>query len=163
LQLSETYGNVFTFHMGPKKYVVLTGYEAVKEALVTQADDFSGRGQMHTTDHFSKGGNGIIFGKGESWRVMRRFTLSILRDFGMGKKTIEDRIIEESQKLVEVFQSHKGNDQTNSRDNKGLTLNGHRTQTSLKFCSCVFPPKLVKDLTNLFLVCATDSALLFLL
>ncbi|XP_041090073.1 cytochrome P450 2K3-like isoform X2 [Polyodon spathula] len=107
-KLSETYGNVFTFHMGPKKYVVLTGYEAVKEALVTQADDFSGRGQMHTTDHFSKGGNGIIFGKGESWRVMRRFTLSILRDFGMGKKTIEDRIIEESQKLVEVFQSHKG-------------------------------------------------------
>ncbi|MBN3287792.1 CP2K1 protein, partial [Polyodon spathula] len=56
-KLSETYGNAFTFHMGPKKYVVLTGYEAVKEALVTQADDFSERGQTHTTDHFSKGGN----------------------------------------------------------------------------------------------------------
>ncbi|MGH0174066.1 UNVERIFIED_CONTAM: hypothetical protein FKN15_066969 [Acipenser sinensis] len=51
---------------------------------------------------------GIVFGKGESWKVMRRFTLSTLRDFGMGKKTIEDRIIEESQRLVEVFQSHKG-------------------------------------------------------
>ncbi|MGH0133966.1 UNVERIFIED_CONTAM: hypothetical protein FKN15_062716 [Acipenser sinensis] len=125
--LSETYGNVFTFHMGPKKYVVLTGYEAVKEALVTQADDFSERGQMHATDHFSRGGNGkrlqspfiqncsrngwftgVIFGKGESWKVMRRFTLSTLRDFGMGRKTIEDRIIEESQRLVEVFWSHKG-------------------------------------------------------
>ncbi|MGH0133968.1 UNVERIFIED_CONTAM: hypothetical protein FKN15_062718 [Acipenser sinensis] len=108
LSLSETYGNVFTFHMGPKKYVVLTGYEAVKEALVTQADDFSERGQTHTTDIISKNGNGIVFGKGESWKVMRRFTLSTLRDFGMGKKTIEDQIIEESQKLVEVFQSHKG-------------------------------------------------------
>ncbi|KAK6474146.1 cytochrome P450 2K1-like [Huso huso] len=107
-KLSETYGNVFTFHMGPKKYLVLTGYEAVKEALVTQADDFSERGQTHTTAHFSKGGNGISFGKGESWKVMRRFTLSTLRDFGMGKRTIEDRIIEESQRLVEVFQSHKG-------------------------------------------------------
>ncbi|MGH0130115.1 UNVERIFIED_CONTAM: hypothetical protein FKN15_006176 [Acipenser sinensis] len=50
----------------------------------------------------------IVFGKGESWKVMRRFTLSTLRDFGMGKRTIEDRIIEESQRLVEVFQSHKG-------------------------------------------------------
>ncbi|MGH0130103.1 UNVERIFIED_CONTAM: hypothetical protein FKN15_006164 [Acipenser sinensis] len=107
-RLSETYGNVFTFHMGPKKYVVLTGYEAVKEALVTQADNFSERCQTHTTEGFSKGGNGVIFGKGESWKVMRRFTLSTLRDFGMGKKTIEDRIIEESQRLVEVFQSHKG-------------------------------------------------------
>ncbi|MGH0130105.1 UNVERIFIED_CONTAM: hypothetical protein FKN15_006166, partial [Acipenser sinensis] len=107
-QLSETYGKVFTFHMGPKKYVVLTGYEAVKEALVTQADDFSERCQTHTTEDLSKGGNGVIFGKGESWKVMRRFTLSTLRDFGMGKKTIEDRIIEESQRLMEVFQSHKG-------------------------------------------------------
>ncbi|XP_041096328.1 cytochrome P450 2K1-like isoform X2 [Polyodon spathula] len=94
--------------MGPKKYVVLTGYEAVKEALVTQADDFSERGQTQVSENFSKGGNGIIFGKGESWKVMRRFTLSTLRDFGMGKKTIEDQIIEESQRLVEVFQSHKG-------------------------------------------------------
>ncbi|XP_041096323.1 cytochrome P450 2K4-like, partial [Polyodon spathula] len=50
----------------------------------------------------------ILFGKGESWKVMRRFTLSTLRDFGMGKKTIEDQIIEESQRMVEVFQSHKG-------------------------------------------------------
>ncbi|MGH0130109.1 UNVERIFIED_CONTAM: hypothetical protein FKN15_006170 [Acipenser sinensis] len=59
--LSETYGNVFTFHMGPKKYVVLTGYEAVKEALVTQADDFSERGQTHTTNTSSRGGNGKPF------------------------------------------------------------------------------------------------------
>ncbi|MGH0141161.1 UNVERIFIED_CONTAM: hypothetical protein FKN15_027446 [Acipenser sinensis] len=107
-KLSETYGNVFTFHMGPKKYLVLTGYEAVNEALVTQADDFSERGQTHTTEIFSKGGNGVAFGKGESWKVMRRFTLSTLRALGMGKTTTEDRIIEESQRLVEVFQSHKG-------------------------------------------------------
>ncbi|KAK1156730.1 cytochrome P450 2K1-like [Acipenser oxyrinchus oxyrinchus] len=107
-KLSEMYGNVFTFHMGPKKYLVLTGYEAVKEALVTQADDFLERGQTHTTNTSSRGGNGVLFGKGESWKVMRRFTLYTLRDFGMGKKTIEDRIIEESQRLVEVFQSRKG-------------------------------------------------------
>ncbi|XP_058856193.1 cytochrome P450 2K1-like [Acipenser ruthenus] len=94
--------------MGPKKYVVLTGYEAVKEALVTQADDFSERGQTHITDNLSRGGKGVGFGKGESWKVMCRFTLSTLRALGMGKKTIEDRIIEESQRLVEVFQSHKG-------------------------------------------------------
>uniref|UniRef100_W5MBT6 Cytochrome P450 2K1-like n=1 Tax=Lepisosteus oculatus TaxID=7918 RepID=W5MBT6_LEPOC len=106
-KLSEQYGNVFTFHMGRRKFVVLTGYQTVKEALVDQADDFGGRGQTHTSQLFSKG-KGVIFGKGESWKTMRRFTLSTLRDFGMGKRTIEDRIVEESKMLIEVFESYKG-------------------------------------------------------
>ncbi|KFZ46347.1 Cytochrome P450 2H2, partial [Antrostomus carolinensis] len=42
-ELSKKYGPVFTIHLGPKKVVVLYGYDAVKEALIDQADDFSGR------------------------------------------------------------------------------------------------------------------------
>ncbi|MBN3321388.1 CP2K1 protein, partial [Atractosteus spatula] len=106
-KLSEQYGNVFTFHMGTRKFVVLTGYQTVKEALVDQADDFGERGLTNISKLFSKG-KGIIFGKGESWKTMRRFTLSTLRDFGMGKRTIEDRIVEESKMLIEVFESYKG-------------------------------------------------------
>uniref|UniRef100_A0A8C5M5U8 Cytochrome P450 n=1 Tax=Leptobrachium leishanense TaxID=445787 RepID=A0A8C5M5U8_9ANUR len=51
---------------------------------------------------------GIIFASGENWKVMRRFSLSTLRDFGMGKKVIESAINEECDSLVEVFQSYKG-------------------------------------------------------
>ncbi|NWH22968.1 CP2H2 protein, partial [Grus americana] len=46
LQLSEKYGPVFTIHLGPQKIVVLYGYDVVKEALIDQADDFSGRGNL---------------------------------------------------------------------------------------------------------------------
>ncbi|KAG2460795.1 CP2K1 protein, partial [Polypterus senegalus] len=106
-KLSEKYGNVYTFHMGPIKHLVLTGYEAVKEALVNQADVFGERGETVWHNKTSSG-DGIIFGRGESWKTMRRFTLSTLRDFGMGKRSVESRITEECQKLIEVFKSHKG-------------------------------------------------------
>ena len=41
-QWSKQYGPVMTVHLGPKRFVVLSGYQAVKEALVDQADDFTG-------------------------------------------------------------------------------------------------------------------------
>lgn len=45
-QLSKKYGSVFMVHLGPQKVVVLYGYDVVKEALVDQGDDFSGRGTL---------------------------------------------------------------------------------------------------------------------
>ena len=33
-------------YLGPQRVVVLVGYKAVKEALVDQADDFTGRGPI---------------------------------------------------------------------------------------------------------------------
>lgn len=35
-----------TVYLGPQRTVVLVGYDAVKEALVDQADDFTGRGPL---------------------------------------------------------------------------------------------------------------------
>lgn len=39
---------------------------------------------------------------------MRRFTISTLRDFGMGKTSLEDKIHEECDALVDTFKSFKG-------------------------------------------------------
>lgn len=41
---------MFTVYFGPRPVVILCGHEAMKEALVDQADDFSGRGEMPTID-----------------------------------------------------------------------------------------------------------------
>ncbi|XP_063298151.1 cytochrome P450 2K4-like [Pelobates fuscus] len=106
-ELAEEYGPVYSMQMGPEKIVVLCGYEAVKDALVNYAEEFSERPVIPMMEKVTKG-HGLIFSHGENWKVMRRFALSTLRDFGMGKKSIENKINEESNSLVEVFESYKG-------------------------------------------------------
>ena len=51
---------------------------------------------------------GILFSNGDNWKEMRRLALSNLRDYGMGKKIAEEKILEECQYLIEVFEKHKG-------------------------------------------------------
>ncbi|KAJ3601236.1 hypothetical protein NHX12_032209 [Muraenolepis orangiensis] len=105
-ELSKKFGHVFTVYLGPKKVVVLAGYKTVKQALVNNAEEFGERELIQITK--SSGGHGILFANGESWKEMRRFALTTLRDFGMGKKISEEKIIEECQNLMEVFQQYKG-------------------------------------------------------
>ncbi|KAM5152289.1 cytochrome P450 2K1-like [Mantella aurantiaca] len=107
MELSEKYGEIFTIHFGPKKMVVISGHSALKEALINQADDFGERADMPLYKLLNKE-KGILFSNGESWKAIRRFALSTLRDFGMGKKTIETRIQDELIPLIEHFKSHNG-------------------------------------------------------
>ncbi|CAI9551805.1 unnamed protein product [Staurois parvus] len=93
--------------MGTRKIVVLAGYEAVKDALVNYAEEFGGRGKTRIFQNMDKD-FGLIHSRGENWKVMRRFTLTTLRDFGMGKSSIEEKIIEECSYLIKRFESLKG-------------------------------------------------------
>ncbi|XP_048848272.1 cytochrome P450 2K1-like, partial [Brienomyrus brachyistius] len=106
LQLSLKYGPVSTIHFGPKKTVVLAGYKAVKEALINFAEEFGDRDMAPIFKDITKG-HGIVFANGDSWKEMRRFALSTLRDFGMGKRGIEEKIIEEIHYMTEVFANVK--------------------------------------------------------
>ena len=44
---------------------------------------------------------GIVFNVGESHKDIRRVTLLALKDFGVGKQSIEDKIGEEAEQIVE--------------------------------------------------------------
>ncbi|XP_008065956.1 cytochrome P450 2C3-like isoform X2 [Carlito syrichta] len=105
--LAKDYGSVFTVYFGMQPTVVLHGYEAIKEALIDRGEEFSGRGSLPVFDNFAQG-LGIVFSNGETWKQTRRFSLLILRQMGMGKKTIEDQIQEESSCLVEAFKKTNG-------------------------------------------------------
>ncbi|XP_043090076.1 cytochrome P450 2K1 isoform X2 [Puntigrus tetrazona] len=108
LELSKKYGSVFRVHFGPKKVVVLAGYKTVKQALVNQAEEFGERDITPVFQDFNQG-LGIVFSNGDNWKAMRRFTLSTLRDFGMGRKLSEQKIMDETRYLREVFEKFQGN------------------------------------------------------
>ncbi|NXM72318.1 CP2C8 protein, partial [Serilophus lunatus] len=106
-KLSKEYGSVFTVHLGSDPVVVLHGHDVVKEALVDRADEFASRGHMPIGDR-ANNGLGIVFSNNEPWLQVRRFALTTLRNFGMGKRSIEERIHEESDYLLEEFNKTKG-------------------------------------------------------
>ncbi|XP_069799555.1 cytochrome P450 2G1-like isoform X2 [Dendropsophus ebraccatus] len=106
MEFKEKYGSVYTLYFGHHPVVVLCGYDAVKEALIDQAEEFSGRGRLPTVDQYVKG-YGVIFSSGPRWRDLRRFSLTVLRNFGMGKKTIEERIQEEAHFVIAEIKSQK--------------------------------------------------------
>ncbi|XP_059102821.1 cytochrome P450 2C26-like isoform X4 [Peromyscus eremicus] len=104
---SKVYGPMFTLYLGRKPAVVLHGYEVVKEALIDHGEEFAGRGTFPVFDKIAKG-HGIVFSNGRIWKEMRRFSLMTLRNFGMGKRSIEDRVQEEARCLVEELRKTNG-------------------------------------------------------
>ncbi|XP_024147433.1 cytochrome P450 2K4 isoform X1 [Oryzias melastigma] len=107
-EFSRTYGPVFTVFLGGQKVVVLAGYKTVKNALINRDEEFGERSIPHIFHELSKG-HGVLWTNGDTWREMRRFALTNMRDFGMGKKACEDKITEECQYLLEVLKKFKGN------------------------------------------------------
>ncbi|MEQ2206816.1 hypothetical protein XENOCAPTIV_003229 [Xenoophorus captivus] len=108
-KLADIYGNVFSFRLGKESMVIVSGHKMVKEAIVTQAENFVDRPPNAVTDRFyTEPSGGLFVSNGEIWKKQRRFALSTLRTFGLGKNMLELSICEEIGHLQEEIESERG-------------------------------------------------------
>ncbi|XP_078141646.1 cytochrome P450 2J4-like isoform X2 [Centroberyx gerrardi] len=112
-KLADVYGNVFSVRLGRDKMVFLSGYKMVKEAIVTQAENFVDRPYSSIADRVCLESTGmptagLFASNGETWKRQRRFALSTLRSFGLGKSLMEQCICKESRYLQEEMEKEKG-------------------------------------------------------
>ncbi|XP_063793788.1 cytochrome P450 2F2-like [Pseudophryne corroboree] len=107
MELHKTYGDIFTVYEGNRPCVVLCGYNTIKEALIDNAEEFSGRAYYASFSDFTKGDD-LAFSNGERWKELRSFSMLTLSNFGMGKRSIEERIKENCEYLIDMLRKANG-------------------------------------------------------
>ncbi|XP_074488113.1 cytochrome P450 2B4-like [Sebastes fasciatus] len=107
-RLRKSYGNVYSLYLGSKPTVVINGMKAMKEVLVTKGIDFAGRPQdLFVNDTVQRKGV-ILADYGTSWKAHRRFALMTLRNFGLGKNSMEERIHGELKYTIDTLEKSIG-------------------------------------------------------
>lgn len=105
-KLRSRYGDVFSLQIAWKPVVVINGLKAVRELLVTYGEDTADRPLLPIYNHLGCGhkSKGVVFAPyGPEWKEQRRFSVSTLRDFGVGKKSLEQWVTEEAGHLCDTF------------------------------------------------------------
>ncbi|XP_014718456.3 cytochrome P450 2D14-like isoform X1 [Equus asinus] len=109
--LRRRFGDVFSLQLAWTPVVVLNGLAAIREALVHLGEDTSDRPHFPVMQHLGFGphAEGVIFARyGHTWREQRRFSVSTLRNFGLGKKSLEQWVTQEASCLCAAFASQAG-------------------------------------------------------
>jgi cytochrome P450 len=100
--IKEKYGDIHTFWLGGQPVVSINDVPTILETFVKDGETFAGRPKNLTVVHMVRHGqHGVIFTDGPLWREHRRFALHILKDFGMGKNLMQERILDEVSILVD--------------------------------------------------------------
>uniref|UniRef100_A0A8B9JVX0 Cytochrome P450, family 2, subfamily P, polypeptide 6 n=1 Tax=Astyanax mexicanus TaxID=7994 RepID=A0A8B9JVX0_ASTMX len=112
IEFAEKYGNLFSIQIFGPRAVVVNGYKLVKELYVNQGDHFADRPVFPLFHDIFKD-KGLVASSGYAWKQQRRFALTTLRNFGLGKKSLEPSILLECRYLIEAMSNEQGRNRFN--------------------------------------------------
>ena len=102
-KLQKRYGDIFGLWLGSQRTVVVSDFDTLQGLL--NKPQTANRITVQVADLLRRGTSygstpGVLFSSGVTWVEMRRTSLHILRDFGMGKGALEDMIEDEVENLL---------------------------------------------------------------
>lgn len=90
----KKYGPVFTIWLGPLPSVRIGDYKISHEAMVRYGAIYQDRWSPAPMLE-GRGDRGLIVSNGNLWQEQRRFSLHVLRNLGVSRNLMEERIMEE--------------------------------------------------------------------
>ncbi|GMT36806.1 hypothetical protein PFISCL1PPCAC_28103 [Pristionchus fissidentatus] len=102
----EKFGSIYTMWMGTVPIVTVNDFDTLHEIFVQDGESYADRASLNNTfnEIFRGGQLGVIETSGQIWREQRRFTLHTLRDFGLGKDAMQERILNEAVCLLDLLE-----------------------------------------------------------
>jgi hypothetical protein len=95
---------IYSYWFGFNSIITINDYKTAYELFVKDGDTYADRAATEALDYATRGGlNGIIESSGGLWKDQRRFALRVLRDFGLGKNVMEQRV---SIQLIQILRTY---------------------------------------------------------
>uniref|UniRef100_T1JZT0 Cytochrome P450 n=1 Tax=Tetranychus urticae TaxID=32264 RepID=T1JZT0_TETUR len=104
-ELAKKYGPVFSFKCGQCDVVVINEVKAIEEAF--KNDHLLARPNTTFIPGFKRASS-LLEMSGEPWKQQRRVALTILRNVGFGKLTLEEKVKQEINMFIDSLKSANG-------------------------------------------------------
>ena len=107
--MAKKYGDVFSLMLGNRLVVVLNGVKAIKETIIEHSITFAGRPQLHTFKLANPQGNSLVLTDySPKWRISRKISVSAIHNFVQNTDFLEEKLLQESQRLIDCFKQRNG-------------------------------------------------------
>lgn len=96
-RLAQDYGCMYQLNLGQMRAVFINDATTLHEAFVKQASDFIQRPYKPPVLQMIKKevGLGVLLSNGLGWKEMRKIAVTTMREMGVGKRSLEEKVMEE--------------------------------------------------------------------
>uniref|UniRef100_A0AC34QIP8 Cytochrome P450 n=1 Tax=Panagrolaimus sp. JU765 TaxID=591449 RepID=A0AC34QIP8_9BILA len=105
----KQYGDIFTIWMGTEPIITFHDAPTMFETYVKDGETFTDRLNSDVHKFLRQGKYGIFITDGELWKEHRRFAIHVLKNFGLGKNIMQERILNEIVAMIDYIKDDMKN------------------------------------------------------